>query len=233
MKAVSSFLVIQLLIYSLQAQDFVKVKAGEEPKKAIPASVQYLYPKFQTGKVIFLNGNTAAAPLNYNLLLGEIHFINNINDTLSLANEQLLKEIFIGAQRFLFDPKYGYLLTESSSQLVIQLGIKQELRVSNVERLGGYQQSLGATSTKTYSTFANGNSSVQKLDSKGDVVFSKNTIYYFVDQNNRCYKASKSSLHKIFPKYKQQIDGRLQEAEIDFQNEKDLINIIQFCRQFT
>lgn len=233
MKAVSLFLVVQLFIYSVKAQDFFKVKAGEEPKKAIPATLQYLHPQFQTGKVVFLNGTTSVAQLNYNLLLSEIHFINNNKDTLSLANEQLIKEIFVGSQQFIFDAKYGYLLIEPAPESLIRLGTKQELRVTNVERVGGYQQSLGATSTKSYSSFSNGNASVQKLDLKGDVVFRKYGIHFFIDQNNRCYKTTKSSLHKIFPKYKKQIDSYLQENTIDFQNEKDLNDIIQFCRQFT
>lgn len=233
MKAVGFLLVLQFFIHSVKAQDFFKVKAGEEPKKAIPAAVQYFYPQFQAGKVVFLNGTISTAQLNYNLLLREIHFINNVKDTLSLANEQLIKEIFIANQQFLFDSKYGYLLTDSSPQSLIRLGTKQELRVSNVERLGGYQQSLGATSTKAYSTFSNGSSPVQKLDQKGDVVFTKHITFYFIDQNNRCYKATKSSLHKIFPKYKKEINSHLQETGLDFLNEQDLKTILQFCKQFT
>ena len=217
----------------MKAQEFFKVKAGEDPKKAIPASVQYLYPQFQPGRVIFYNGYNTNALLNYNLLLGEVHFVGAQKDTLSLANEQLIKMIIVGKQPFIFAPKYGYLLVESDDSSSVRLGSKQQFRLSNLEKMGGYQQSTGVASIRTFTVFSNGNGSVQKLDPKGDIVFTKNITYYFVDKNNRCYKASKSSLFKILPKYKKQITNYLQEKRLDFRNEKDLKDIIQFCHQFS
>lgn len=232
MKAVSLFLVMLFFIHPMKAQEFFKVKAGEDPKKAIPTAVQYFYPQFQPGKVIFYNGHTTNAQLNYNLLLGEIHFVGAQKDTLSLANEQLIKMIVVGKQPFVFAPKYGYLLIEANDSSSVRLGRKQQFRLANLEKIGAYQQSTGVSSIRTFTVFSNGNGSVQKLDPKGDVVFSKNTTYYFVDKNNSCYKASKSSLFKILPKYKKQITNYLQENRPDFRNEKDLKDIIQFCRQF-
>lgn len=235
MKTVFLSLVMVMLyfIHPMKAQEFFKVKAGEDPKKAIPPSVQYFYPQFQPGRVIFFNGNNTNAQLNYNLLLGEIHFVGTQNDTLSLTNEQLIKMIIVGKQPFVFAPKYGYLLIEPNDSSSVRLGSKQQFRLSNLEKIGAYQQSTGVSSIRTFTVFSNGNGSVQKLDPKGDIVFSKNITYYFVDKNNSCYKASKSSLFKILPKYKKQITNYLQENRPDFRNEKDLKAIIQFCRQFT
>lgn len=191
--------VISLLSLSdvlAQESKLIKIKAGEDIQTAVSFADKYRYPQFKNGTVSFFTGATTAGKLNYNLLLGEMHFISPSGDTLSLANESTIKEIKIGENQFYYDPKNGYLEVKADYQS-IKLAIKQLFRVAGIEKIGGYQQSSAVSSIKNYSMIANGNSSVKRLEAKGDIVLSKEKLYFFIDQNNRFYKANKSNLLKI------------------------------------
>jgi hypothetical protein len=233
MKRIRRLLLIQALFsYALWAQEskLIKVKAGEDIKAAVPMADKYRYPQFKEGTVTFLTGAATAAQLNYNLLLGEMHFISPSGDTLSLANESLIKVITIGDNRYYYDSKNGYLEVLSDYQS-IKLAVKQMFRVAGIEKMGGYQQSSAVSSIKNYSILATGNSSVKTLEAKGDVVLSKEKLYFFIDQNNRFYKANKSNLLKIYVKHKKAVEAYSKESAIDFDQEESLKKILAFCSQ--
>lgn len=223
-----------LAISHLQAQEnkLFKIKAGEDIQRSLPFTDKYRYPQFKIGGVAFLNGGTTPARLNYSLLLGEMHFISPAGDTLSLANESTIKWVQLGNDYFYYSPDYGYL--EIIHDLpTVKLAIKQIFRVASVEKVGAYQQSSGVSSIKNYSILATGNSSVKRLEAKGDVVLSKEKFYFFIDQNNRFYKATKSNLLKIFVKNKRAIESYIKEESIDFTNEENLKKLLQYCSQFS
>jgi uncharacterized pyridoxamine 5'-phosphate oxidase family protein len=69
------------------------------------------------------------------------------------------------------------------------------------------------------------------LEAKGDIVLSKEKLYFFIDQNNRFYKANKSNLLKIFVKNKKTIESYIRDESIDFDNEESLKKILLFCSQ--
>lgn len=213
-----------------QEAKLIKIKAGEDIQTAVAFTDKYRYSQFKDGKVAFFTGATTAGKLNYNLLLGEMQFIGPSGDTLSLANESTIKEIKIGENQFYYDPKNGYLEVKADYQS-IKLAIKQLFRVAGIEKIGGYQQSSAVSSIKNYSILATGNSSVKRLEAKGDIVLSKENLYFFIDQNSRFYKANKSNLLKIFVKNKKTIETYVREESIDFDNEESLKKILLFCSQ--
>lgn len=213
-----------------QESSLFKIKAGEDIQKAVAFTDKYRYPQFKDGVVTFFTGVSTAGKLNYSLLLGEMHFISPSRDTLSLANEATIKEIKIGENQFYYDSKNGYLEVIADYQS-IKLAIKQLFRVAGLEKIGGYQQSSAVSSIKNYSMIANGNSSVKTLEAKGDIVLSKEKLYFFVDQNNRFYNANKSNLLKIFVKHKKAIEAYIKEESIGFDSEESLKKILLFSSQ--
>ena len=222
--------VLSVSLLSAQEPKLIKVKAGEDIQRAIPMHDKYRYPQFKDGTVTFLTGASTAGKLNYSLLLGEMHFISPSHDTLSLANESMIKRITIEENQFYYDAKHGYLEVVSDYQS-IKLAVKQIFRVAGLEKVGGYQQSSAVSSIKNYSMIANGNSSVKTLEAKGDIVLSKEKLYFFIDQNSRFYKANKSNLLKIYVKHKKAIETYLKEESIDFDKEENLKKILGFCSQ--
>jgi len=217
---------------SLLAQEAAtfRIKSDADLKYAIPVASRYRYPQFKEGTVSFLNGSSANAKLNYNFMLGEVQFIGAVRDTLSLANEQTIKKIQIGENQFYYDVSHGY-VESIADYIKVQLVVKTMFKVAAVEKMAGMGKSSATSSIKELNVLSTGNSSVQKLASKGDVILSKEKTYFLMDQNNRFYKPNKSGLLKLFSNHKKAIDTYSKEESIDFDNEESLKKILLFCSQ--
>src|SRR3979490_1611624 len=94
-----SLSILSGLLFSIcvQAQNNkIEVKSTEDLKETLTTQARYKYPDFSNAIIYFKNRAATAAPLNYNLLLGEMQFVDNTGDTLSVANEMDIKYITIG-----------------------------------------------------------------------------------------------------------------------------------------
>ncbi len=211
-----------------QNEKFIRVKSGEDPGKVIPFAVKYRFDKFQTGTVTFFTGKAATARLNYNILLGEMQFIDLTGDTLTLDNESTIKFIKIGPATFYYDTRHGFM--EALTQYPdITLAKKEMIKPASIEKMGAYNQSSSVSSIDSYSSYTGRNGSYNKLEPKGDIVLAKDNTYFLVDKNYRIRKASKAGLLKIFPRHKQEIASYMEKEAIDFDKESDLIKLTQFC----
>ncbi|KAA9349986.1 hypothetical protein [Larkinella humicola] len=227
---------------TLQAQssDVIRIKGGSGGEKAVSVPVRYRYDQFCAGKVIYRNGTMATARFNYNILLGEMQFINASGDTLALANEPVVRQVDLseptsaGAPRqtvFLYDPKKGY-LEVLADHTTLKLVVKQGLKMARNEKAGGYDQSSGTAATTTYQSYSSGNTSVSKLDWKGDLVVIKGRDYFIIDRNDRSYPLNKASLLKVFAKHRQQVLAYLETESINFKQEDDLKKLLNYCSEF-
>ncbi|MEZ4903452.1 MAG: hypothetical protein R2822_17655 [Spirosomataceae bacterium] len=231
MKASPSILIFCIAhTLTLKAQEpaTIRVKADTDLKYAIPVATRYRYPQFKEGTVSFLNGTSAHVKLNYNFQLGEVQFIGPARDTLSLANEQTIKKIQMGDNTFYYDLTHGY-VESIAGYPKVQLVIKTMFKVAAVEKMAGMGKSSATSSIKELNTLTTANSSVQKLASKGDVVFSKESIYFLMDDNRRFYKTNKSGFLKLFSAHKKAIETHLKENPIDFDKEEDLKKLLAYC----
>lgn len=215
-----------------QATRPVRVKSGEDIMTAIPFSDRYRHPAFLPGSITYSSGTTSTARLNYDLLLGEVQFIGPKGDTMALDNEQFLKQIMIGETGYQHDQQAGY-LEILADHPPLKLAVKQMLKMAGNDKMGAYGQSTAVSSIKNYNSYTSGNSQTQKLTVKGDVVFSGQTTYYLLDQNNRAYLANKGTILRLFPKHKKAIDQYIKAESIDVREENDLRKLLQFCQQLS
>jgi hypothetical protein len=215
-------------VQAQQSPTSFRVKSGEDALKVIPAQHQYRYPEFQKGKVVYMNGSFAEAPFNYNLLLGEVQFINPKGDTLAIDGEATLHSVLIGEIPFIYSQNNGF-LEVAADYNAVQLGKSQNLEFAGAEKEGAYSQSSGASSIRAKSSYVGNNSKGYKLEQKGDVVFSKKVSYFLIDQRNQFYPANKSNVLKVFPKHRKAITAYLKEHSLDFNKEEDLKELLRFC----
>ena len=213
-----------------QAPDVIRVKGGIGKEKSIPFNERYRYEQFHDGKVLFQNGSAAGAKLNYNILLGEMQFIDAKGDTLALANEPAVRLVGVGQDLFMFDQAKGY-LEVIADYSAAKLAVKQGLKTTKVERKSAYDQSSGASAITNYQFHSAGNASIAKLDTKGDLLLIKDRSYFFIDQNNRFHPANKASLLKVFAKHRDQINTYLASEATDFSKEDDLKKILKYCSE--
>ena len=241
MKTVGFLVVIGLVAHAAvlaQAPNVIRVKGGVNGDKLLPFAERYRYGQFRTGEVLFLNGTSVAARFNYNVLLGEMHFINARGDTMALADEPIVRRVDLGSPAavnqspqqdvFLYDNSKGY-LEIIADYGVIKLGVKQGLKTVKREKMSGYGQSSGASAITTYQFYSGGNMSVSKLDAKGDMLFMKAKSYFIVDQNSRFYPATKASVFKVFSTHRQQITTNLASEPVDFDQEEQVKRLLDYC----
>ncbi len=127
----------------------VVVSGNNDIAAAIPDSLKYSYPAFIYGKVYFRDGTAGSSLLNYNLLAGEVQFINPSGDTLSLANEVTIQYITINEDTFYYDNVYLKLIAENKKA---KLAKNERLSLSDIKKGAAYNSytSLGGIDNVTY-----------------------------------------------------------------------------------
>ena len=124
-----------LVNISLPAQnkDIILVKANTKVLDYFPFQERFSYQQFIDGKVMFKNGNTSTAKLNYDILLGEVVFIQS-RDTLTISRKKDLRNIIIARDTFLYDNDYMKLIHSGK----IRVGLKYFVKIKEVLKKRGH-----------------------------------------------------------------------------------------------
>lgn len=209
--------------YLLKAQDsFVRIKPGENAAKIMAKEI-YVYPEFTQGNAIFRDGKVNSGKLNYNMLVNEMHFINENGDTLSLTNEKTLRYLAIGADTFYYD---NFFLQQLASGESLKLLRRRRIKIADKQKIGAYDQPTSNSAINSYSTFSDG-LRMYNLNVREEVIMNKQTLYFFGDKYNSFLPATRKSLLKFFGKNHQLIENYLDNNHPDFNNEQDLLKMVQ------
>ncbi|MGC3945485.1 MAG: hypothetical protein QM762_13380 [Chryseolinea sp.] len=149
---------------------------------------------------------------NYNLFTGQMDMINSKGDTLEMQPMRELKLITVADHVFLHAYNTGYL--EILYQSTISLGVRN-LLVSSTSTIAG----------NSYIRSTNGEASKQN--------FTSQATYYFIDKDTKLYKATPSSIRKLFDDHQKTVKEYLNDNNVDFNKGADLIRLLTFCTQLT
>ncbi|HEX8334812.1 MAG TPA: hypothetical protein VF622_19465 [Segetibacter sp.] len=214
---------------TILAQDFRKVSVAEgtDIKDAVGVKQMFSYPDFTMGKVFFKEGGQASARLNYNLLVGQIQFINTNGDTLSLDNEYSIREITIGKDIFYFDKVYLKLVNGTEK---VKLAFTERIKISDKLKSGGYGQPLSTSSVNSLSSVTDG-SRVIKLNVNQQLILATDKKFYIGDRFNHFAPLNKKNLMKMFSKQQNAIEEYLRENSINFNEEIDVLKLLSFLQK--
>lgn len=227
-----------------QAPEKYTIQKGEIVTKVIPFDEQHRFPEFYEGQVVFFNDAILPAKFNYNILYGEVHFLNGKGDTLAVGNDNKIKHIKIGEALFYFSPGQGF-LEETAKYQKVSLLEKQRLKVtrnlSYKPDRGGYWESKSSVPMVNPAGDARGElhkdqgtyKEIYNRKTTGIIEIEKEVSYFFMDQNKRIYPVRKSSIRKIFFRNRRKIKSYLAENKIDFTKEKDLKKLLDFCSRLS
>ncbi|MBS1975333.1 MAG: hypothetical protein JST13_13355, partial [Bacteroidetes bacterium] len=141
MKGVWLMLIFIFVFSNLSAQEKIRVKAGDDFSEALSSFGIYRFPQFEQSDIFFRNGKESNGRLNYNLVVGEIQFINGKGDTLSIANPEELRYVKIDSVfYYYYDKKYTEILAGKEDD--IKLGYWQQIKIE-FEELGAYDRPAG------------------------------------------------------------------------------------------
>jgi hypothetical protein len=150
----------------------------------------YLFPSFQYGRITFATGFSPEGTvlMNYDLYFDQMAVITKDGDTSQINRTKELKLISVGDHLFLQDYKVGYV--EIIQQLPVSLGV---LNVMNTIQM------VYASGNRDGSIFG---FDVRGTPSVYDRYYRKGKLYYFVDRDNKVYKATRAAILKLFRKKK-------------------------------
>ena len=221
MKCLVIFPILFLLLFPSAAQEKIyKIKAGQEIGDVIPFSEIYKYPSFKPASVLFLNGGEGNALLNYNFLNGEMEFIDQNGDTLSLADERTIKNILIDKDTFYFDNGYMQVISAYDTK---KLAKKQLINLVDKKNLGAFDFPVSA-GTENYTVYQN-----VKLKVKADVTMRLES-FYFIGDRQKFYPVTKKNILKLYKKKESAITNFLNDQSIDFSNEDDLRKLFNYLK---
>jgi hypothetical protein len=206
----------------LCAQQTYTVKAGERIAEVLSFNQIFLYPTFLDGTVFFRDGKNASGKFNYNMLVAEIQFIDPKGDTLSLANEKMLKQIVVARDTFYYNPVCVRGLINDG---VVKLGERAYFK-EFVQKPGAYGISTATTATNSVDVLVEPRR--VSLNAEQEVTLVKHTQYLFAGKYSAYLPAGKKNLLKSFPKYKTQISNYLDSSPVDFSRREDMEKLLHF-----
>lgn len=211
-----------------QYSDKIVVKAGQDFTQSLSRQIYY-YPQFMQGTVVYKDGLASMAALNYNMLLGEMQFIDPKQDTLSLANEQTVRYVTIAKDSFFYDRGFLALVT---SLPAVKLAIRQRIKIIDKQKIGAYDQPSSTGSIDSYNSVQSG-SRVYKLDVREDVILAKETSLYLGDKFNHFVIANKKNSIRFGSKKQNEVEKYLRDNNIDFNKKEDLLKLIGFLQDLS
>ncbi len=210
-----------------QSTDKIKLKSTEGGMNASARRKAYYYPKFEEGNVLFVSGVNSKSLLNYNMLSGEIEFINSKKDTFALDNLHTVKMITIGTDAYYYNPDDKLLLKLVDDVDGTKLLVKEKYELSNIKNVGamGMESSTTAPNSSIntdYRATQNG------LKSNESLIFSVKTAYYFAVQNS-FLPATKANFLKLFPGHSEALKKYMKDNKTNFKEEEEIKKLFKYA----
>jgi len=221
-KLISPLILFLLLGVQLSGQK-VTVKAGDDLDFAMSSS-RYLFPQFEDARV-FLKNEATTAKMNYNALTGQMDFINDDGEIVTLSSNAQL--ILFGKRAFKNTPK-GYVEVISDNPGLSELLLHKRYKATGNKRTSAYgmpdeTSSLGSF----YSVHVNQGIS---LNLNEEVTYTVTDTYY-IFAAGKYLLANKAGFTKAFGKQRPGLDKYLKEEPVNFSKQEDLIRLYTFCIQ--
>lgn len=220
------FLLFNFVNYlTAQKSEIITVKPGTKIADYFPEEERFKYSEFKTGKVVLKNKKSNSALLNYNLLAGEMQFIQN-RDTLSITNFTGIDYIEIDNDLFYCDN--GFLEVVSGQDPAI-MAVKQYVKIVDTRKVGAYGSKNSTSAVETYANFFRSRN--YEIVVNEELVLSKEKEYYIGNTLNGFVLFRKNYLLKLFPRYKSDINTYINSNQVDFRNKDDLIKLTGFLQE--
>ena len=215
-----------LLSFSLYGQvtETIKVKAGEDMSAALSTHGLYKFPGFTDGTVLFKDGSSTKAKMNFNVFINEIVFINNSNDTLAIGNRELVDSIKLDSNVFYYNRGYFLVVKDYGDTKLVR---REKLNFENV-KVGAFGLPNRGVSIDNYTTVTQ-QSTVYQLIVNEDVIIKKETLYLLTYKKFRSAKANLPGFVTAFPALKNEVQTFAESNDINFKKEADLKKMVQFC----
>ena len=223
------YIILLLLIpawVSAQKKQIIEATSGEDLSKKVSLQIQFLFPEFTNGDVYY-KGYRGSGKLNYNMLLGEMQFVEN-NQVQALDNVKDVIVVTINNRNFYpFNEKEFTELLQTTGDY--QLRVRRKGNTASHSKKGAYGTYSSTSSITSYSSI-NSDNRMYDLNVQEEVLISLNYFYYLVGSNGKHVQIRNiKAFTKLFPAYRTQIEEFAKEHRTRFNHEDDLKTLLEFC----
>lgn len=221
-------------------QERVHVGTGDTLNYVLSNGFQYLYPNFIQGRVFFDTGEASTAYLNYNILLNEIHFLENQhienmdmeteNDFLDHAQSLVLDDIefiVIGKDVFVNTPRGIMFLVANYD---IQLLQYNKITQTGTKKTGAYGQEVQSASIESRDRLPSDFQRHSDLKPMLMTEYSRKSEY-FLYEDGKLTPTSRRQFERAFPALKEDIRTFVSDNNTNFDDMEDLKTLLQFCAE--
>jgi hypothetical protein len=205
-----------------QRNDLITVKAGTKVIDYFSVKERYRYPDFSNGLLAFKNGTISSGRFNYNILLGEMEFIQS-RDTLSINNKNDISLIVVAQDTFLYDNGYIELIHGGP----VKVGLMQNVKLKEILRKGAMGTVNRSSSIEAFNSMSlMGN--IYDLVPDEDWIFQKTENYFLLTSEKGIVQFSKKNLIEAFPQKEKAIKDYLKSNKIHFDSRKDIFKLTDY-----
>jgi hypothetical protein len=202
----------------------VVVEAGTKVTDYFSASEHYRYPGFIPGEVFFKNGKSNKLLLNYDIIFGEIVFIQG-KDTLSITKKKEIKYI-AAIDTFYFDKGFYIELVRGGNILT---GVRNYVKLNNVLKEGAFGTTARNASVDTYSNIAKDNRAFDLVPAE-DLELRMIRDYWISGPVVDFTEYNRKNVLKMFPGKEDQIKAYLKNSKVDFDSVEDVLRFTDFLK---
>jgi hypothetical protein len=171
---------------------------------------------------VFNNGNINSGRFNYNILSGEMEFIQ-LRDTLSINNKKDISLIAVAQDTFFYDNGYIEMILGGP----VKVGYMQKFKLKEIQKKGAMGTINRSSSIDTYNSISFTGNFYQLIPNE-DWVFQKKELYYFSTTARGFIQFNKKNVIKAFQQKEDAVKDYLKSNKIDFDSRKDLFKLADY-----
>ena len=221
----SLIIIFSVLIFSMslaaQNNKTVIVKAGTKVQDYYSFNERYLYPEFIPGVAMFKNGRSNNIDFNYNILYGEIEFVQAA-DTVAFAKKKDIR--YIAAQDTFFYNN-GYIELLSAGKL--RVGLKQYIKIKDVLKTGAFGTTARSVSVESYSSVSTKGITYDLVPNE-DIELEKRLEYYLMPPAGEYILFTKKNVIQLFPQDEDKIKAYIKSNKVDFESRDSLLKFAEY-----
>ena len=225
------FLLFVLMPITSFAQSEIRtVKTEQQIKDVFSVRDIFRYEEFTNGKVLFRDGTSAEAKLNYNRLFEQMLFINEKGDTLAIAAPELASVIVIEKDSFFYGNEF-YLEKEPIMGKA-KMATRQLLKEIDKKTLGAYGSTNSEAANSSFKQqYTIDGKAIQMKPGEG-TLYSKTTEIYISDEFNHFLPLTKKNLELLFHKNLEEVKDYIKTNDINLKRVEDVRKLMIYANQF-
>ncbi len=215
---------------SAQNREVIEATSGENLADKVSTHMQYRFPEFMKGIVYYKFASPVEGKLNYNMLLGEMQFVDANDQVLALAYIEDVLMVKIDDKNF-YPLNNNEFTEELLSTPKMQLRVRHKGSATSHGKKGAFGITSTTSSIQSYGSIQT-EGRAHQLSITDDVLITLSNFYYLVVGNKQILIKNVKTFTKQFPGHKAQIEEFVKSHNTRFNNEADLKAMVEYCSSF-